>query len=174
MSDAGGPGARAADTLRHGRTIAAVDVRRHLRKAVETKTQIIAFLAVVIVFGGGAGYGAYLFGTEIGLGAELPFQWSAVEIARGAFAVLWLFLSIIVAVRVVGTRGALENDVGVLSAVPTRDAAVGMLLSEAVLAGSYGVPIFFAAALGYALSTGAWTLVLTATLAAAPAGREPA
>lgn len=173
MSDATSPSSglrgTVAATLRHGRTIATVDVRRNLRKAVDTKSQIIVFVVFVGLFSVGTGYGAYTFGREIGLGADLPFEWAAIEIARGAFAVLWLFLTVIVAVRTVGTRGELANDVGLLSVVPTREAAVGMLLSESVLAGSYGVPLFVAAALGYALSTGAWGLVLTAPAAAAVA-----
>lgn len=173
MSDASGSrnadgfGAVAASALRHGRTIAAVDVRRNFRKAVDTKTQIVAFIVVVGLFGAGMGYGSYAFGRDIGLDAELPFQWSAIAIGRGAFAVLWLFLAIIVAVRTLGTRGELANDVGVLSVVPTREAVVGLLLSESVLTGVYAVPLFGAAAIGYAVATGTWGLVLTTPLAAA-------
>lgn len=170
MSDANSPssglGGTVAATLSHGRTIATTDVRRNLRKAVDTKSQIIVFVVFVGLFGLGTGYGAYTFGREIGLGADLPFDWSAIAIARGVFAVLWLFLAIIVAVRTVGTRGELANDVGLLSIVPTREAAVGMLLSESVLAGSYGVPLFVAAAVGYALATGTLGLALTAPIAA--------
>ncbi|NHX36740.1 MULTISPECIES: hypothetical protein [Halolamina] len=172
MSDAdstGGLGSVVAGTLSHGRTIAAVDVRRSLRKAVDSKSQLIVFVLFVGLFSLGTGYGSYLFGREVGLGAELPVDWSLIAIARGAFAILGLFLTVIVAVRTVGTRGTLENDVGLLSVVPTREAAVGMLLSESVLAGSYAVPLFVAAGVGYAAATGAWGLVLSLPVAAAVA-----
>ena len=156
-----------ASALRHGRTIAVVDVRRTLRKAVETKTQLLAFIIFVGLFGAGAGYGSYRFGRELGLGTTLPLPWSTVEIARGGFALLWTFMTVIIAIRVVGTRGELENEVGLLSAVPTREAVVGMLFSESMLAGSYAVPLALAAGIGYAVATGMWGLVLSLPLATA-------
>lgn len=174
MSDEGAAAGRGSRdvlsaTLRHSRTIAAVDVRRNLRKAVDTKTQIAVFVVFVGLFGAAAGYGAYVFGNELGFGAELPVAWSTLEIARGVFAVLWLFLTLIVAVRTVGTRGELSNEVGLLSVVPTREAALGMVLSESVLAGSYAVPMLTAAAVGYVAATGVWGLLLTIPVAAAAA-----
>lgn len=160
---------RLASTLRHGWTIGVTDARRTLRASIESKAQIGAFLLVVVLFGAAAGYGGYLFGRELGLGADLPFEWSMLQIARGAFAVLWLFLTIIVTVRTVGTRGELANPVGVLSVVPTREAVAGMLLSESVFAWSYALPMSVAGTVGYAVATAPSALLVTAPVAAAVA-----
>ncbi|QKY19811.1 hypothetical protein B4589_005235 [Halolamina sp. CBA1230] len=165
----GGGSSRLASTLRHGWTIGVTDARRTLRASVESKAQIGAFLLIVVVFGAAAGYGGYLFGRELGLGGDLPFEWSVLRLARGAFAVLWLFLTIIVTVRTVGARGELVNEVGVLSVVPTREAVAGMLLSESAFAGSYVLPLFVAGTAGYAVATAPTALLVTAPVAAAVA-----
>lgn len=162
----GAESSRLARTLRHGWTIGVTDARRTLRASIDSKAQIGAFLLVVVLFGAAAGYGGYLFGRELGLGANLPVEWSILRLARGAFAVLWLFLTIIVAVRTVGTRGELVNPVGVLSVVPTREAVAGMMLSESAFAASYALPLFVAASVGYAVATAPSALLVTAPVAA--------
>lgn len=153
-------------TLRHARTLALVDVRRVLRAAVDRKTQIVAFALVVVLFGGGLGFGAYLFGRELGLTADLGIGYTIPELARGGFGVLWLFLAVIVTIRTVGTRGDLDNDVGILSMVPTRDAAFGLVLSETLLAFSYTLPLALSGAIGYGLGSDTWTLAVTAPVVA--------
>lgn len=156
-------------TLRHGLTLGRVDLRRVLRKTVDRKSQLVAYGFVVLVFGGLGGYGAYLFGREVGIGADLPFDYTVLEAARGGFAVLWLFFLVIVAVRTVGTRGTLENSVGVLSVVPTREAVLGVLLSEFCLGLAYALPLLGVVAVGYSVGAGTYTLLATAPVVAAAA-----
>lgn len=165
-SEGDGASSRLASTLRHGWTVGVTDARRTLRASIESKAGIGAFLLVVLLFGGASGYGGYLFGRELGLGADLPVEWSILQLARGAFAVLWLFLTILVAVRAVGARGELENEVGILAVVPTREAVAGMLLSESAFAASYALPLFVAGSVGYAVATAPTALLVTAPVAA--------
>ena len=156
-------------TLRHGLTLGRVDLRRVLRKSIDRKSQLLAYGFVVLLFGGLGGYGAYLFGREVGIGAGLPFDYTVLEAARGGFAVLWLFFVVIVAVRTVGTRGTLENDVGVLSVVPTREAVLGVLLSECGLGLAYALPLFGVVAVGYSVGAGTYALLATAPVVAVAA-----
>jgi hypothetical protein len=157
---------RGLQTLRHGLTLGRVDLRRVLRKSVDRKSQLLAYAFVVLVFGGLGGYGSYLFGRELGVAADLPLGYTVLEVARGAFAILWLFFAILVIVRTVGTRGTLENDVGVLSIVPTREAVLGVLLSELGLALAYVLPLLGVVAVGYSTGAGTYTLLATAPVVA--------
>lgn len=154
-------------TLRHGLTLGRVDVRRVLRTSVDRKSQVLAYAVLVLLFGGAGGYGAYLFGREIGVGAALPIDYTVLEVARGGFALVWLFFAGIVVVRTVGTRGTLANDVGVLSIVPTREAVVGVLVSEFVLGLAYVVPLLGVIAVGYSVGAGTYTFLLTGPVVAA-------
>ncbi|WP_323675957.1 hypothetical protein [Halorubellus sp. PRR65] len=153
-------------TLRHGLTLGRVDLRRILRKSVDRKSQILAYAVLLVVFGGAGGYGSYLFGREVGLGGDLPFDYTMLEVARGAFAILWLFFAALVVVRTVGARGTLENDVGVLSIVPTREAVLGVLVSESGLALAYALPLLSVLAVGYSAGAGTYTLLATAPVVA--------
>jgi len=153
-------------TLRHGRTVAVADVRRVVRKSADAKIQVLAYLLVLALFAGGGGYAAYLFGDAGGFALDSPFPVSFLELGRGALALLWTSLAAIVVVRTVGARGTLENDVGVLSVVPTRDAALGRIAAEATLALAYVAPPLLAVAGGYAVGGGGPTLLATAPLVA--------
>ncbi|WP_227133017.1 hypothetical protein [Halorubellus salinus] len=153
-------------TLRHGLTLGRVDVKRSVRKSIDRKSQILAYAVVVLLFGGLGGYGSYIFGREVGLGGDLPFDYTMLEVARGAFALLWLFFAVIVVVRTVGTRGTLENDVGILSVVPTREAVLGVLFGELVLALAYTLPLLSVLAVGYSAGAGTYTLLVTAPIVA--------
>jgi hypothetical protein len=154
-------------TLRHGLTLGRVDVRRVLRKSVDRKSQVLAYAFVVLLFGGLGGYGAYLFGRNVGVGGDLPFDYTTLEVARGGFALLWLLFVGIIVVRTVGTRGALDNAVGVLSIVPTREAVLGVLVSEFVLALAYAAPLLGVVAVGYSAGAGTYTFLATAPVVAA-------
>jgi len=162
----GGSGGVGWRTLRHGRTVAVADVRRVVRTAVDARTQVLAYLLVLALFAGGGGYGAYLFGDAGGFALESPVSFSLLDIARGALALLWTSLAAIVVVRAVGARGTLANDVGVLSVVPTRDAALGQIAAEATLALAYVAPLVLAVAGGYAVGAGSPTLLATAPVVA--------
>lgn len=156
-----GPRGLGAHTLRHAGTLARVDVLRVLRKAIDSKVQFLAYLVTVGLFGTGIGYGSYLFGRDLGFGADLPFDATVLELARGGFGLVFLGLAILVAVRTVGTRGKLSNDVGVLSVVPTREATLGLLLSETAFVLSWLLPVALAATVGYGAGAGNWTLLAT-------------
>lgn len=165
-TDADGPRGVGAHTLRHAATLAEIDLRRNVRKAIESRSSIAVFVLLVLLFVGVGGYGGYRFGRDLGFGADLPLPWPTLDIVRGVFALLWALLAVIVAIRVVGTRGDLANDIGVLSIVPTREAAAGQVLSETVLALTYLLPPFVAVSVGYGVATGEWGLLPTAALAA--------
>ncbi len=159
----------AVQTLRHGLTLGRVDLRRVLRKSVHRKTQLLAYVVAVLIFGGLGGYGAYLFGREVGVAADLPIDYTVLEAARGGFAILWLFFAVMIVVRAVGRRGTLENDVGVLSVVPTREAVLGMLVSEFCRGLTYALPLLVAVAVGYSVGAGSYTFLATAPVAAVAA-----
>ena len=160
-ADRRGVGAR---TLRHAVTFARVDVRRTVRNVVDRKTQVLAYLLSVGLFTVVFGYGAYLFALEAGFGADSPLGRDVMPPARGAVALLWLGLGTMIAMRTVGTRGSLDNDVGVLSVVPTREAAGGLLLSESVLALAWTLPFGLALATGYVAGGGSVAVLATVPL----------
>jgi hypothetical protein len=159
----------AVQTLRHGLTLGRVNLRRVLRRAAHKRTQLLAYIVTVLVFGGLGGYGAYRFGREVGVVGDLPIDYTVLEAARGGFAVLWLLFAIIIVVRAVGRRGTLENDVGVLSTVPTREAVLGVLVSEFCCGLMYVLPLFGAVAVGYSAGAGSYTFLVTAPIAAVAA-----
>lgn len=69
-------------------------------------------------------YAIYQFGHQI---AELPFL---LPVARGATAVGWIGLTVMLAARTVGKTGRIDHETGMLTTVPPRDVVGGLLLAE--------------------------------------------
>lgn len=159
----------AVQTLRHGLTLGRVDLRRVLRSSAHRKTKLLAYVVAFLIFGGLSGYSAYLFGREGGVAADLSIDYTVLEAARGGFATLWLFFAVMIVVRAVGRRGTLDNDVGVLSTVPTREAVLGVLVSEFCRGLTYVLPLFVAIAVGYSVGAGSYTFLATVPVAAVAA-----
>lgn len=157
---------RLHETLRHGRIIAAGDLRRTVRMAIASKLQLLSYVLTAGVFGVVLGGGSYVFGRDLGF-TGLPDGLASIGAVRSVVAILWLFMAVIVAARAVSTRGSLANDAGLLTVVPTRDAVVGVLLSESAVVAAYLLPMLMAAGAGYALATGSWTLAGAAPVVAA-------
>lgn len=150
-------------TLRHGLVLARVDVTRTVRA---TRDRIAAVLGYVLVVGPGVlggGYAGYLFGRDVGLAGVSGL--SLLGVARGALAVGWVGLSVMVAVRTVSKRGELDNHAGLLSRVPTRTVVVGRILAETAVVLAWVLPVTVAAAGGYGLGAGEWHLLATAPVA---------
>lgn len=157
---------RAGRTLRHGLTLANVDVTRVVRTSIDKRIQFGTFLLMA----GGAtlllGYLSSLFADSGGIeslaqGTSL----SPVAIGRSGVALLWLLATAMVVVRFVGVRGDLDNDVGILSRVPTREAVLGLVLSEVVLLLSWVTLPAVGIGVGYAVGGGTPVFVATLPLA---------
>lgn len=143
----------------HALRLARLDVTRMVRKHTDrdnglgtlVSTAVFALLLAVVTVGGG--YLAVRFGESVAAG-DLPVPSNAIGALRGLVAVFGLLLSVVVVVRAVGQRGTLVNAEGVLTAVPTREALVGLLVAEYAyvllwLAGpTFGVGIGLAVGLG--------------------------
>ena len=172
-------------TLWHGLVLARVDLTRTTRRLVGRWLRIVLVLVGVgpLVLGGG--YAAYRLGRAGGVGGvagDLPAEFalptlSVLAVARGGAAVAWVGLFVLVTVRVVGARGSLDNDAGLLTMAPTRELALGRVLAETAGALAWLLPVVVVAAVGYGVGGGGWTVVATlpaATLAlafsAVPAG----
>ncbi len=152
-------------TLRHGLVLARVDLTRTVRRLLGRWLRVVLLLVGLgpLVLGGG--YAAYLLGDAggvSGVAGDLPPSLPAVlAIARGGTAVVWVGLFAVVTVRAVGARGSLDNDAGLLTMAPTREVALGRVLAETAGALAWGVPVGLAAAVGYGLGGGGWTVLAT-------------
>jgi len=156
-------------TFRHGLVLARVDLTRTTRRLFDGWLRVLLLLVGLgpLVLGGG--YAAYLLGDAGGLStaaADLPAGLSVLSVARGGVAVGWVGVFVLVVVRVVGARGSIDNDAGILTTVPTREVALGRVLSEAGGALAWLFPVGVAVAVGYGVGGGGWTPLATLSLAA--------
>ena len=121
----------------HAFRLARIDVRRMVRKHTDrdgglgklVSTAVFVLLLAAMTLGGG--YFAVRFGESLAAG-DVPVPADAILPLRGLAAVFGLILAVVVVVRGVGQRGTLVNAEGVLTVVPTREALVGVLVSEYV------------------------------------------
>jgi hypothetical protein len=154
--------------LSHAARIARVEVRRSARAIRSSGTQTAAF-AVALLFGVGlptlgGGYVAYHLGQALP-DVSLPF--SVLDVVRGTTAVGWVGIAVLAATRAAGRKGELDAPEGMLTTVPARDAALGLLLAEyARMALVAAIPVVTVAA---ALAVGAGVLAPLATIPATAA-----
>ncbi|UPV75530.1 hypothetical protein M0R89_05550 [Halorussus limi] len=151
--------------LSHATRIARVEVRRSVRAVRSSNTRTAAFGVALLfwvalpTFGGG--FLAYRLGQEL---PEVPFGFPVLDAVRGGAAVGWVGLAALAAARTAGKKGELDSPEGVLTTVPARDAALGLLLAEyARMATVAAIPVVTVAA---ALAVGAGAV---APLLAVPA-----
>jgi hypothetical protein len=162
--------------LAHSRRLARIDVTQMVRKHTDLEggaSSVVSLLMYVVVFGAmtvGGGYLAYKGGQvarteEFSLG---PFV--AIEALRGLIGVFWFTVTVIFVVRGVGQRGTLSQPEGILTAVPTRQALMGVLLAEYLyfllwlLVPGVGIGV------GFALGVGTPWPALTVPIGVAAAG----
>ncbi|MFC7082124.1 hypothetical protein [Halorussus caseinilyticus] len=104
---------------------------------------------------------AYRLGRAL---PEVPAAVPVLDFVRGASAVGWVGLAALAAARTAGKKGELDSPEGILTTVPARDAALGLLLAEyARMALVAAIPVLTVAT---ALAVGAGAV---APLAAIPA-----
>ncbi|WP_137284381.1 hypothetical protein [Halorussus salinisoli] len=152
-----------APDLSHATRIARVEVRRSVRAIRSSNTRAAAFGIALLFWVAlptvGGGFVAYQLGRAL---PEVPV--SVLDLVRGGSAVGWVGLAVLAAARSAGKKGELESPDGVLTTVPARDAALGLLLAEYVrMALVASIPVLTVAA---ALAVGAGVV---APLVAIPA-----
>lgn len=162
--------------LAHGLRLARIDVVRTIRKQSGASGGssifgLIVFVLLVAVGSLGGGYLGYRIGGLLAAGSlgDLgPF--APVEIVRGILALFWLVLTLVIAVRALGQRGTLAEPEGILTAVPTGQALLGVLLAEyAYLLAWVALPAI-AIGLGLAIGTGVVWPVIAVPVGVAAAG----
>jgi len=125
--------------LSHSFRLARIDFSRMIRKHTDWRSgasAVVSLVMYVLLIGAatlGGGYVASQLGetlVESGTGAFGVGSLDAMGVVRGVFALFWLMITIIYAVRAVGQRGTLAQPEGVLTVVPTVEAVVGVLLAE--------------------------------------------
>ncbi len=170
----------------HAFRLARIDVRRMVRKHTDRdgglgkllSTAVFLFVLGAVTLGGG--YLAFRAGEAVAAG-ELPIPANAIGVFRGLVALFELVLTVVIVVRGIGQRGTLVNAEGVLTTVPTREALVGLLVSEVAyvllwLAGpTLGVGVGLAVGLGtpwpvLTLPVGVTALAVVAVAAGYPIG----
>ncbi len=119
--------------LSHATRIARVEVRRSVRAMRSSGTRTLAF-AFALLFWVAAptlvgGFLAYQLGQAL---PTVPFEFPVLDLARGGTAVGWVGLAALAAARTAGKKGEIDSPEGILTTVPARDAALGLLLAEYV------------------------------------------
>ncbi|MWG34111.1 hypothetical protein [Halomarina oriensis] len=137
----------------HAVLVARMELTHRVRKTTDRPTQIVA-LAVAALFGAIPLLGSIAVAFVVGQGIASGTITDPISTARLAAAVVPLFVTLVVTLRVVQTSGSLTIADGLLTTVSHREAVGGILLSElaivAVLVGvpSVGVPVAFAVGSG--------------------------
>ncbi|WP_435177049.1 hypothetical protein [Halorussus sp. AFM4] len=153
----------------HATRIARVEFLRTLRtiRSSTTRTAAIgvALLIWVVLPTVGGGYLAYEFGRAL---PDVGLPFSVLDAVRGGTAVGWVGLAALAAARSAGGKGELDASAGVLTTVPARDAALGLLLAEYCrMLAVAAVPVLtVAAALALGAGAVAPLVVVPATAAA--------
>ncbi|MGA9403317.1 hypothetical protein [Haladaptatus sp.] len=115
-------------TPRRSASIARMEYRRSIRAIAKNPVQMLAFGVFLLLPAGATVLGAYL---AYKLGGELRTTSAPILMgARGAFAVAWVGLSVMVASRSIGKTGRIDNEAGMLTTVPARDVVGGLLGGE--------------------------------------------
>jgi hypothetical protein len=143
--------------LSHATSIARVEVRRSVRAVRSSGTRTAAFGFALLFWVAlptvGGGVLAYRLGRAL---PRVPGEFPVLDLVRGGAAVGWVGLAALAAARIAGKKGELDSPEGVLTTVPARDAALGLLLAEyARMALVAAIPVATVAA---ALAVGARTV----------------
>jgi len=163
----------------HSLRLARIDVTRTVRKNTDWRDSASAAVSVVmyvLLIGAatlGGGYLASQLGetlVESGTGAFGVGSLDAMGVVRGVFALFWLVITVIYAVRAVGQRGTLAQPEGILTVVPTVEAVAGVLLAEYAFFLLWTLPPAVGVGAGLALGTGQVWPALALPLGVAGAG----
>ncbi|WP_135823367.1 hypothetical protein [Halorussus ruber] len=139
--------------LSHATRIARVEVRRSVRTVRSTGSKTLAFGIVLLFWVAlptvGGGYLAFRLGRSL---PTIPFEFPLLDLVRGGTAVGWVGVAALAAARSAGGKSELDSPAGILTTVPARDAALGLLLAEyARMAMVTAIPAF---TIGTALAVG--------------------
>lgn len=117
--------------LSHAALVARVEVRRSVRAVRSSTTRAAAFGIALLFWVAlptvGGGVVAYELGRRL---PEVPTAVPVLDFVRGGSAVSWVGLGALAAARAAGRKGDLDAPEGILTTVPARDAALGLLLAE--------------------------------------------
>lgn len=154
--------------LSHAIRIARVEVRRSVRAMRSSGTRTLAF-GFALLFWVAAptlvgGFLAYQLGQAL---PTVPFDFPVLDLARGGTAVGWVGLAALAAARSAGGKSEVDSPEGILTTVPARDAALGLLFAEYVrMALVAAIPVFtIAAALAVGAGVGVPLVAVPATAA---------
>ncbi len=151
------------------RLIARTELRRSLRAFRTNRYQLLAtgaftilFLGPILVFGSLAAYG---FGESPAAGSSPEID--PLPVVRAGVAGCWVLVAFLVASRSIGKTATVDESEGILTAVPVQTALGGVLLSEALLVGSWVVPPILVVGGAFALGAGNPLVLVTTMLALA-------
>lgn len=144
---------RTLPSLTHARLIARTELRRKRRAVGERSGWQLAILAVSGLFFllpiAGLTFGAYILGEGMRTGS-IDHHLNALRTGIGA---VMFFIAFVAGSRTVQSSGTIDRAAGILTAVPPRDAVVGLFLTESFLfLGISALPIL---AIGSAFAVGA-------------------
>jgi hypothetical protein len=152
----------------HATRIARVEVRRSVRAVRSTNSKTIAFGIALLFWVAlptvGGGFLAYRLGRSL---PTVPFEFPLLELVRGGTAVGWVGIAVLAAARSAGGKSEIDSPAGILTTVPARDAALGLLLAEyARMAMVTAIPAFTIAT-ALAVGSGAITPLVAVPATAA-------
>jgi len=165
--------------ISHSLRLARTDITRTVRKSTDWRNSAsaaVGILMYVLLVGAatfGGGYLASQVGetlAESGIGSFGVGSLDAMGVVRGVFALLWLVVTLIYGIRAVGQRGTLVQPEGTLTAVPTVEAVVGVLLAEYAFFLLWTLPPTVGMGAGLAVGTGQVWPALALPLGVAAAG----
>ncbi|PSQ25734.1 hypothetical protein BRD03_11550 [Halobacteriales archaeon QS_9_68_17] len=140
---------------RRSALIARTEVRRSFRTFTDNRTRLaltaLSALVLAAVVAGGT-YGVYLAGRAVRDGGLAEFD--VLPALRGVVGLAWVGVTALVAARAVAQRGEVDEPEGLLTAVPTRDALGGVLLSELAFVLLWGLPAVWVLTAGFSYGAG--------------------
>ncbi|WP_049969345.1 hypothetical protein [Haladaptatus cibarius] len=152
--------------LRRSASIAKIEYRRSIRAMLKNPVQLLGFAFFLLVFVGGptlgGSYVAYRFGGQID---QLPDSLPLLDFARSGLAVAWLSITALVVARAVGKTGRIDNEAGMLTTVPARDAVGGLVLAEVARIGSVVALPLLSISAAWSVALGTPTAFITIVLA---------
>ncbi|MEM4782073.1 MAG: hypothetical protein QXG03_11015 [Halalkalicoccus sp.] len=156
-------------SLTTARSIARTELRRSGRALRSNRYQLVATIAVSLLFFGPllvfGSLGARALGETLAAGGELGVE--PLAVVRAGVAGIWALVVFFVASRAVGKTAAPDEPAAILTAVPVSSALAGRLLAETVLVGLWVVVPALLIAGAFALGAGTPLVVVTTALALA-------
>lgn len=141
--------------LSHATRVARIELRRSVRAIRSSNTRTVAFGVALLFWVAlptvGGGFLAYELGTAL---PDVATPFPILDLVRGGSAVGWVGLAALAAARSAGGKAEIDASDGILTTIPARDVALGLLLAEyARMALVAAIPVLTIAA-GLAVGAG--------------------